>query len=129
MEDEDAAEGGERSSGAGSLEIGALSAPHRALPMVVFAAPDLAFPMAALAMPAVALQAPGAQSAVVGLDGLTLALAVGAFLVIEVLLLASVVRLWRAARAQPRRRATTVRWGWELFWTVLPARGCWPSPS
>jgi len=92
--------------------------------MLVLAAPVLAFPPAAWATLVPALKTPGAQTLLVDLDGLTLALAVGTFLVIEVLLIASVVRLWRAARAQPRPAGhTRVRWGWELFWTVLPALG------
>jgi heme/copper-type cytochrome/quinol oxidase subunit 2 len=61
---------------------------------------------------------------VVGLDWLTLVLAVGTFLAVEILLIASVLRLWRAARAEsPQSGRLPVRWGWELFWTVLPALG------
>jgi heme/copper-type cytochrome/quinol oxidase subunit 2 len=59
-----------------------------------------------------------------GLDGLTLALAVGIFLAVEVLLIASVVRLWRAARSERRPAGgLPVRWGRELLWTALPALG------
>ena len=60
----------------------------------------------------------------VGLDWLTLVLAAGTFLAVEVLLIASVLRLWRAARTEPRpAERPPVRWGWELVWTVLPALG------
>jgi heme/copper-type cytochrome/quinol oxidase subunit 2 len=55
---------------------------------------------------------------------LTLALAAGTFLVVEVLLLASVLRLWRRARAEPRPQGRLrLRWGRELVWTALPALG------
>jgi heme/copper-type cytochrome/quinol oxidase subunit 2 len=61
---------------------------------------------------------------VVGLDWLTLILAAGVFLAVECLLIASVVRLWRAAGTEaPRRGRPPVRWGWELLWTALPALG------
>lgn len=82
--------------------------------------------VAAMALPTLGatLRAPGAQPFLAGPDGLTLALAAGAFLAVEVLLIASVVRLWRAARARPRAAGRPpVRWGWELLWTVLPALG------
>jgi heme/copper-type cytochrome/quinol oxidase subunit 2 len=81
-------------------------------------ATDLA---AALPVPGLALQAPGALAVLAGLDGVTLALAAGTFLVVEILLIASVARLWRA-RPRPAGQVP-VRWGWELLWTALPALG------
>jgi heme/copper-type cytochrome/quinol oxidase subunit 2 len=55
---------------------------------------------------------------------LTLVLAAGTFLAVEALLLASVLRLWRRARAAPRPEGRfPLRWGWELVWTALPAVG------
>jgi heme/copper-type cytochrome/quinol oxidase subunit 2 len=85
---------------------------------------SLALPMAAHAAPGLALQAPGARSLLAGLDGPTLVLAAGIFLAVEILLIASVVRLRRAARARPRSAGPIpVHWGWELFWTALPALG------
>jgi heme/copper-type cytochrome/quinol oxidase subunit 2 len=60
----------------------------------------------------------------VGLDWLTFVLAAGTFLAVEVLLIASVLRLWRAAGAGPPRQGRLpVRWGWELVWTLLPVLG------
>jgi heme/copper-type cytochrome/quinol oxidase subunit 2 len=80
--------------------------------------------LAAVAVPGVALQAPGTRAVVTGFDWLTLALAVGTFLAVELLLIASVLRLWRTARTEPRQAGRLpVRWGWELLWTVLPALG------
>jgi heme/copper-type cytochrome/quinol oxidase subunit 2 len=58
-----------------------------------------------------------------GLGWLTLALAVGAFVVVEVLLMAAAWRLRQPPEPESDRRSFRLSWRWELLWTLLPAVG------